>query len=189
MNEKELSEFDVMKAIARALHRLKDVDAVHRVLDYFVRRHGLVVSQGFAVTGVGLDAVTSPRPTKCREIPGIACLNDNDEVEFTLRDIRAKSANDAAVRLVHIAILVYSELKGETSVPAKIIARLLNDHRCYDGNTRAAIARCKGIIKDKDHRRSLDAPARDEAQRIVMEIQLGRGPDIWKPGERPAKAH
>ena len=54
-----------------------------------------------------------------KEIPGIAKMQDNGNFKLTVRDPKAKNANDAAIRLAHIVIHAYTELTGESSVSSK----------------------------------------------------------------------
>jgi hypothetical protein len=71
---------------------------------------------------------------------------------------------------------------NETSVSSKgLILPLLRKYRCYDGNTRTAIAKDKGLVRDGDLI-SLDFHAEQYAEKIVGEILDPSIEGKWKPG-------
>lgn len=179
------NEFDVMKTIHRALKPLKD-DAIARILHYFNKWFEARNSDFEPVKVVGGKQSSPGDNSASQEINGIARLTDSGEMCFTIQDIKAKSANDAAVRLYIVGIQAYNILKNESSVPSKMLVQLLKDHRCYDGNTRRAIAQHKGIMQN-GYMRSLDVHAKKEAEKIIREIQDDGFEGRWKPSNKRSK--
>ncbi|MCC9655299.1 hypothetical protein [Rhodopirellula halodulae] len=119
-----------------------------------------------------------------REIAGIALITDSGDFKLTVRNPKARNTNDAAIRLALVTIWAYMQLTGEKSVSSrKVVKPVLEDWRAYTGNTRQAISRHNGIIRNGDAL-SLDQHARMEAEQYVEEI---RDDDIavnWTPTAR-----
>jgi hypothetical protein len=183
-----MNEIEALSAIDKALTGLKEDDARKRVLHWAVAKFGggeVAVSKettkepekGQAATLNSLLSLSSNR----HEIPGIALISDNGDFRLTVRDPKATSANDAAVRLALVAIYAYCELTGENSVSSrKIVVPTLTTWRAYTGNTRATLAKHQGIIRSGDAL-SLDQHARREAEKYIREI-LDEGVEgSWQP--------
>jgi hypothetical protein len=102
-------------------------------------------------------------------MPGIARLSDSGDLHLTVRDLKARSGLDAAVRLAYVAIYAYQKLAGRALSSPSGLTPLLKSWRLYDGNTRARLARDKGILRNGDDL-SLDAHATRDAERFVQEI-------------------
>ena len=178
------SEFDAMKTIDETLTALKDEER-ERVLQWvankysngtknLVRPMGLVPKSG--------DSPLLQSSGSSNEFPGIARLSNDGSFKLTVRDLKAKNTNDAAIRLVHVVVLVHEQLTNEPSVSSKkIVVPELRRWRAYTGNTRAAIAAHKGIIRDGDMI-SLDAHARQEAEGYIRQILDDSVQGSWKPG-------
>ncbi|MBL7664537.1 MAG: hypothetical protein JNM93_05345 [Bacteriovoracaceae bacterium] len=115
------------------------------------------------------------------EIPGIALVTDKGAFKLTLRDTKAKSNNDAAIRLVLVSIYAHNLLTGSSEVSTKeIINPILKHWRVYDGNTRKAIAGHQGIIRASGGMLSLDYHATEEAKSYVKEISDPSVKGTWK---------
>jgi hypothetical protein len=115
-----------------------------------------------------------------REIPGVARLNDSGDLHITIRDLKARSGLDAAVRLAHVAIHAYHQMTGQALSSSKGLTPILKSWRIYDGNTRARLAKEKGIVRTGDDL-SLDAHAARDAQRFIEEILDPSIDGTWRP--------
>lgn len=178
-------ELAAITSISRALSRLQDVDARRRVLSYVLARF---------TPGVASNQVKqlSPSPSErvvtmaaesfspSRELPGIARLSDDGTFHVTVRDLKARSGLDAAVRLAHVAIYAHHELTGVPLSSSKGLTPILKAWRLYDGNTRARLAKEKGIVRNGDQL-SLDAHATRDAQRFITEILDDQAAGSWRP--------
>lgn len=182
------SEITAIAAISGALKKLSDADARRRVLSYVLARYlpdsTAVTPQAPRVSGLAPSAA-APGPIPVvehmqRELPGIARLTDAGELKITARDLKAKSALDAAVRLAHIAMYAHERLTGQPLSSRKGLTPLLREWRLYDGNTRARLAKERGIIRSGDSL-SLDAHARRDAERFADEILNDEVSGQWKP--------
>lgn len=185
------SEFDAMKVIDEALVSLSD-DERGRVLQWVGTKYGQVAQNIVRPIGVGARNMESrPMSSGTGEIPGIARLGSDGSFKLTVRDVKAKSTNDAAIRLVHVVVLAHELLTNEPSVSSKkILVPVLREWRAYSGNTRALIATHKGIIREGDMI-SLDAHARQEAEEYIRQIQDDTVQGSWKPAavKGKSKAH
>lgn len=185
------SEFEAMKAIDEALASLSD-DERNRVLQWVGTKYGQLAHS--AVRPIGVVARSPelrPLSSGAGEIPGIARLGSDGTFKLTVRDIKAKNTNDAAIRLVHVVVLAHELLTNESSVSSKqVLVPVLREWRAYTGNTRAIIATHKGIIREGD-RISLDAHARQEAEEYIRQIQDDTVQGSWKPTavKGKSKAH
>jgi hypothetical protein len=84
------------------------------------------------------------------------------------------------VRLAYITIYACEKLTGESLSSPKILTPLLKAWRLYNGNTRARLAKDRGIIRSGDFL-TLDAHAKLDAERFIEEIH---NPDVqgsWRP--------
>src|SRR5258706_2157414 len=139
------SEFDAMKTIDELLASLNDEER-GRVLQWVSAKYGLTV-QNMVRAGVRLDRNESALSVAkasggVKEIPGIARLTTDGNLKLTVRDVKAKNTNDAAIRLIHIVVLANELLTGESGVSGKsVVVPTLREWRAYTGNTRAMIAK------------------------------------------------
>ena len=121
------------------------------------------------------------------EIPGIAQLTASGGLRLTVRDAKAKSANDAAVRLAHVVICAYQQLTGDEFVSSKkILIPILKEWRAYNGNTRGALAAHKGILREGDQL-SLDHHAKQDAEKFMREILDDSTEGKWNPKPKVRK--
>jgi hypothetical protein len=180
-----MDELECMRCADEAIRSLEDEAVRSRVVSWLAAKY-----LGSApVAGGPLSAPFGTAPSganvagiHANQIAGIAKLSPSGEVQLTVRDFKAKSANDAAVRLVHVVIWATAKLKGEPAVSSKnVIVPLLRKYRCYDGNTRGAIANDKGLVRDGDTL-SLDFHAEQHAEKLVKEILDESSEGKWKPG-------
>lgn len=181
-------EIKAITAVNEALASIDDPEIRNRVLRWVNDKFGFVPS------GVKLTRemsrqrdVPSMSEVVAGEIPGIAMLTETGEFRLTVRDLKAKSANDAALRLAHIAIRAYQKLTGQKTVSSKnFLVPLLKYWRVYDGNTRAALARHKGIIRNGDEL-GLDSHATTDAERFISDALDNAIDGTWKPSTKARK--
>ena len=116
------------------------------------------------------------------EIRGIAKTSASGEVQLTVRDFKGRSANDVATRLVHVLVWATRRLTDAPFASSRhSIVPALRRYRCYDGNTRAVLARDKGLVRDGDNL-SLDFHANELAEKFVAEILDANVEGRWRPG-------
>jgi hypothetical protein len=115
-----------------------------------------------------------------QEVPGIARLTDTGDLRITIRDLKARSGLDAAVRLALVSIYAHEKMTGQPLSSRKNLTPILKEWRLYDGNTRARLSKERGILRDGDSL-SLDAHARRDAERFVEEISDPEVKGEWKP--------
>ncbi|MBW8869523.1 MAG: hypothetical protein JF563_01885 [Acidobacteriales bacterium] len=176
-----MEELECMKVIDEALQSVADQAARIRITDWVFAKYGDVAGRQSLVGPVPIPTPDSPVLASGKEIPGIAKLSQAGDVMLTVRDFKAKSANDAAIRLAHVVIWATSKLTGEGTVSSKgVVVPLLRKYRCYDGNTRSALAREKGIVREGDLL-SLDFHAEQYAEKVVNEILDSSSEGRWKP--------
>ncbi len=187
-----MEELECMRIVDESIRAVDDEAARSRIATWVTAKY-LMTSRPDSVR-TSTDSASVDMEDRPGEIPGIAKLSQAGDVQLTVRDFKAKSANDAAVRLVHVVIWAAAKLTGESSVSSKnVIVPLLRKYRCYDGNTRQAIASDKGLVRDGDLL-SLDFHAEQYAERVVSEILDSGSEGKWKPGStkrrtaRPASA-
>lgn len=181
-----MEELECMRMVDETLRSVEDDGARARVIAWLSAKYlGGPASRPSTGTVVETAYGMDERPN---EIPGIAKLSQAGDVQLTVRDFKAKSANDAAVRLAHVVIAAAAKLTGESSVSSKnVIVPLLRKYRCYDGNTRSAIAGNKGLVRDGDLL-SLDFHAEQYAEKVIAEIQDSTTEGKWKPGSSKRRA-
>jgi len=186
-----MDELECMRTIDETLHAVADEPMRTRIASWVAAKYLGNLGGSFSAKKEGLNSQNVGLPAgigKSGEIPGIAKLSQSGEVQLTVRDFKAKSANDAAVRLVHVVIWAAGKLTGERSVSSKnVIVPLLKKYRCYDGNTRGSIAKDKGLVRDGDQL-SLDFHAEQFAEKIVGEILDSSSEGRWKPGSTKRRA-
>ncbi len=168
-------EITVLAEIQASLAKLPDAEA--RVGAFLSRyRRGV---PGAPVSAVAPSPLSVTEYTH-RELPGVARLTDAGDLKITARDLKAKSGLDAAVRLAHVAIYAHERLTGQPLSSRKGLTPLLREWRLYDGNSRARLAKERGIIRSGDAL-SLDAHARRDAERFVEEILSDEVAGQWRP--------
>lgn len=159
-------------------------EAVERVLEYVAKKHG--ITKSFSKRHEGSQEQVKNDPLSGislseSEIPGIATLSDSGQFKLTVRDFKAKNTRDAAIRILLVTVWSYMKLTNDPSVSSKLVVKpQLEAFRAYSGNTRQAIADHRGIIRNGDAL-SLDAHARDEAEKYVEEILDDSISGSWKP--------
>jgi hypothetical protein len=184
--EEQDKEIAAIAVISAALAGLSDAEARQRVISYVLARY---LPQGGALPAIPAPraAVASPATpvsptalTATNEIPGIARLTEAGELRVTVRDLKARSGLDAAVRLAYVAIFAYQKLAGRPLSSPTGLTPLLKTWRLYDGNTRTRLGRDKGILRSGDDL-SLDAHATRDAERFIQEILDDAVEGGWKP--------
>jgi hypothetical protein len=182
-----MDEFECMKIIDQNMQAMPDDATRQRVASWvrakFLGEVGVLRARpdGSLADTAQADAIDSADARRSGEIPGIAKLSQSGDVQVTVRDFKAKSANDAAIRLVHVLIWATTRLTGNGVVSSKgLIVPWLRKYRCYDGNTRWAIAKDKGLVRDGDQL-SLDFHAEQLAEKFVGEILDPAIEGRWKP--------
>jgi hypothetical protein len=178
-----MDEFECMRMIDNGLQAVTDDATRLRIANWVASKY---LGAAAVAVNVRKGASASDRshlePSEREgEIAGIAKLSQSGEVMLTVRDFKAKSANDAAVRLVHVLIWATGKLTKLASLSSKnVVVPWLRKYRCYDGNTRWAISKDKGLVRDGDEL-SLDFHAEQLAQKFVAEIQDASIEGKWKP--------
>ncbi len=122
-----------------------------------------------------------------KEIPGIARVTQNGEFHLTVRDLKARSANDAAIRIAHLALLANERLNHSESLSSKnVLVPILRRYRAYDGNTRGALAQHRGFARAGDQL-SMDLHCKEEAEEYMRQILDPSVQGTWNPAAKPAK--
>ena len=183
-------EANAIATISVALKPLDD-EARFRVFEYVARRFSLAVSDKVPQSKAQArseppanpvhNAVTPPSyGSIVTEIDGIAMLDGDDAIRVTVRDLKARSGLDAAVRIAHVAIYACEKLLKRPMSSRNELTPLLKEWRLYDGNTRARLAKEKGIVRDDDNLK-LDAHARKAAEGYISEVLDENISGRWKP--------
>lgn len=180
-----MDEIDSMKKVANALDTL-EADARQRVLDWALAKYGLVDKRA-------LQAPKKDGPLKVeqkadgKELPGIGLINDSGEFQLTVRDPKASNTNDAAIRLALVTVYAYMELTGENGVSSKkVVKPTLEKWRAYTGNTRAILAKHRGLLREGDIL-SLDVHAKREAQAYINDVLDDAKTGTWQ-ASKPKQA-
>lgn len=186
--EIDMDELECMRAMEESLLLLGDEGARSRVAGWIGAKYGPPGLPGGSIVptaGVPTPAAISSTPG---QIAGIAKLSQAGELQLTVRDLKARSTPDAAIRLVHVAIWASGKLLREPSVSSKkVLVPLMRRYRCYDGNVRGALAKDKGLVRDGDLL-SLDFHAEQFAEKVVGEILDSAIEGKWKPGTMKRRA-
>ena len=182
--EKQDDEVAAIAAITAALAKLTDPGARRNVLSYINGRYlgkipGPVENLPLFSTAAASAPVAVVETTQ-RELPGVARLTDTGELRITARDLKAKNGLDAAVRLAHIAVYAHERLTQKPLSSRKGLTPLLKEWRIYDGNTRARLARERGIVRTGDSL-SLDTHARRDAERYIDDVLNEETSGNWRP--------
>lgn len=171
-------ELEALKLIDETLAELSE-DECARVIQWVLSKYSNAQSSHVEFRenkNLQVNAISN-----MNEIPGIARLTDEGSLKLTIRDLKAKNTNDAAIRLVHIIVFTYEKLTDENSVSSKVIVvPILKEWRAYTGNTRNVIAQHKGIIREGDLI-SLDAHAKLDAEKYINDVSDDSVIGSWKP--------
>lgn len=122
-----------------------------------------------------------PKPiTSENNFAGI-CTQRSEKYHFTARDLKAKSARDAAKRLIYVVVYSYKQIMGEDTVSRKeVLNPLLEKWRLNNANTRGYISNDRGILQNGDLL-SLDFHAEKEAKMFITEILDENKEGKWSP--------
>lgn len=177
-----MEELECMRMIDESIQAVSEEAAKTRIAEWVAAKY---LARGPANMAKDDPLFHSPRAvaedSRNKEIPGVAKLSQNGDIQLTVRDFKARSANDAAVRLVHVVVWATGKLTGETFTSSKaVVVPSLKKYRCYDGNTRTAIANDKGLVRDGD-KLSLDFHAEQYAEKIIAEIRDPAVEGKWRP--------
>jgi hypothetical protein len=186
-DESEDKEIAAIGTISVALAGLSDAEARQRVISYVLARYlpssspvSLIPVPRAAATATPVGSVAAGPVSGAKELPGIARLTDAGDLQVTIRDLKARSGLDAAVRLAYVAIYAYQQLAGQAFSSPKGLTPLLKTWRVYDGNSRTRLAKDKGILRNGDDL-SLDAHATRDAERFIQEMLDDGVAGSWKP--------
>lgn len=180
------SELDAMRAVGEAIESL-DPEARGRVMLWVASRFGMQRPETGRKDPLQNAVAEIPQATPEGELPGIARLTKNGSLEVTVRDLKAKSTLDAAVRLAHIVIYANEKMKGERSTSSrKVLVPILKEWRAYDGNTRNKLRGHKGIHRDGDAL-SLDAIAKKDAEKYMADALDAAVLGTWNPNSRASR--
>ncbi|MEQ1932628.1 MAG: hypothetical protein ABL962_01930 [Fimbriimonadaceae bacterium] len=173
-------ELEAISTIISTLNKL-DRDAVQRVLGYVCTRLDMVISTSVGKMRQPMTNTVTAQQADSGEVPGIAKLSEAGALTFTVRDLKAKSTTDAAIRIAHVAIFANELLTGERAMSSrKVLVPILREYRAYDSNARTALARHKGILRSGDML-SLDAHSKRDAEQYVNDILDDGIEGKWKP--------
>ena len=181
-------EIKAMSVIGEALSAIEDDAGRHRVLRWANEKFGLQKLDTRALTSAAqsarVEAIQIASSDDNKEIPGIAMLSAGGEFRLTVRDVKAKSAIDAALRLTHIVIRAHERLTGQKSISSKnMLVPLLKTWRVYDGNARYALAKHKGIVRNGDNL-ELDFHAQQDADRFIADVLDATVEGSWDPSAK-----
>lgn len=186
----EFNEFQAMQDVDEVLLKLSDEEVRKRVVTWAYAKHvganvGPAASPANTLGGSTHSVSGGPSGAQgATEIPGIAMIGDDAKFSLTVRDLKANTTNDAAIRIALVSIYAYCLLTGESSASSKHVVKPALDHRrAYTGNTRAALARHPGLVRNGDAL-SLDYHARQDAERYIAEINDDSIEGTWRPSAR-----
>ena len=184
-------EIKAMGTIDEALSKVKDEEAVQRILKWAVDKFKVegvqipVDNSGGDEGGTQGNTGQQSPPVTENEIPGIAMYNGDDKITFRFQDIKAKNARDAAVRLALVTCHVYKHFTGKDEMPrAKILTPLLKNWRLTSGGVLSAISDHRGIISEggtKNCTLKLDFHAKKDAKTVIEQILNKDVAGKWKP--------
>jgi hypothetical protein len=184
-----MDEIEALRTVDKGFGGLEDEEARLRVLEWAIAKYGANLMPRRAASAAIVRSRENSAPdgdfgklkAEGRELAGIALMTDSGQFQLTVRDPKAKSTNDAAVRLALVTIYAYCELTGESSASSRrIVKPVLDDWRAYTPNTRVSLARHQGIIRSGDAL-SLDQHAKREAEKYVREILDDAIEGRWQP--------
>jgi len=175
-----MDELECMRSMDEAIQSVADESARARILGWLFAKYGIANSPNGTSSKTNSQMIGTT--VAGNQIAGIAKVSADGDLQITIRDLKARSANDAALRLLHVLVWASGKLTGQQSVSSKaVIVPWLKRYRCYDGNTRGVIAQDKGILRDGDLI-SLDFHAEQRAEKFVEEILDPAVEGKWKPG-------
>ena len=182
-----MDEIEALRRVDEALSAT-DRDARGRILHWINSKYGPGVLPAAPSLPTATTPVTNPPPVSAdkREIEGIAELDDEGNLQITVRDLKAKNKKSAALRLVHIIIHAHEALLGEPPSSRNVVTPWLKQYRLYDGNIRAEISSHKGILRQGEVLK-LDAHAKREAEEFIREALDPSVVGKWDPNLKPRK--
>jgi hypothetical protein len=182
------AELQAMMKVSEAVSSLKNAAARDRVLSWAAQKFRSTAGPPLTPGNVPSPQEHTTTPEKsAREIPGIARLSEAGELHLTVRDTKASSANDAALRIAHLLIYATEQLTGAGTISSKsTLNPTLRKYRVYDGNTRTVLARHRGLIREGDEL-SMDLHCRQEAEGFVAEILDPATQGTWNPSSKTSK--
>jgi hypothetical protein len=117
-------------------------------------------------------------------LDGIAEKDDDGNVNLVVADLKAKSAMDAAKRLIYITLLARRELLAEKKTERATVNDVLRSYNLYDGNTRGIIPSDKALVAEGRKFVSLSTAALPRAWEFVKEIHDPAVSGAWSPTVR-----
>ncbi len=126
----------------------------------------------------GLRGGEAGAPASAGKLAGVA-ERDDGSVHIVATDLKAKSAKEAAHRLVYVTLLARRALLNERKSPRKALVETLKGYNLYDGNSRALIVKDKGLVREGRKNIWLSQPAVEVAWRFVKEIQDSNLRGTW----------
>ena len=181
----KFTEVQALGKVDEALSGVDDEEARGRIIRWASEKYGVSLASKPAATTLYTPtpqtnaAATLPAPAG-GELPGIAKFV-GEELRIIARDIKASSTNDAAIRLVHMAIRANEVLTGSETVSSRhIVTPILKTWRAYTGNTRPAIANQKGILRNGDLV-SLDEHGKRDADEYMRQCLDASVEGTWNP--------
>src|SRR5205823_2466461 len=151
-------ELTAMTSVWDALQSLPDKEAQLRCITWALSRLGLTLPTGPGVRAgspiaPSASPLTSSSPSAAGEDSLVDIVEQTEDGRFRViaRDLKARSRNDAALRLVHLVLYANEIIGGQQKTSSrKFVIPVLKDWRAYDGNTRVAIANSPGIKREGD---------------------------------------
>ena len=175
------SEFEILESMCVQLDELDD-GARGRVLRYLFDRYPAERTMTTVRNASPSSTPAHQENIETLELRGIAVATADGGLRMTIRDLKARTAKDAARRLIYVTILANETLSGSRQVSSrKTVVPALREYRLYDGNTRTLMSTDKGIIRSGDLL-ALDAHARAEAETFLQEMQDPSIIGSWRPG-------
>jgi len=181
----KFTEIQAMGKVDEALGGLEDESARGRIIRWASEKYAVALNTKPMIPSQLLNpssqsSLGAPPAVSGGEIPGIAKFV-GEELRVLARDIKASSTNDAAIRLVHIAIRANETLTGSETVSSRhIVTPILKAWRAYTGNTRPAIANQRGILRNGDLM-SLDEHGKRDADEYMRQILDSSVEGTWNP--------
>jgi hypothetical protein len=184
-------EIEVMGKVSKALSEIKDEDAIQRVLNWIMDKYGAEPRQPNSSSTTQRPqslGVPSPSNPQTNGINDIGVITPSGDLKITIRDLKAKSAVDAATRLALVTIYTHQKLTGEEYTSSrKIVTPTLKNYRLYTGNSRRVLGNHKGIVRDGDNL-TLDMHAESEAEAYLTEIRDSSISGSWSPTNKTSSS-
>ena len=179
-------EIEAMGIISTALNKIEDQQTVSRILNWAIEKYQVTkrTQQSFQPQSKNLTVAMEQQPNSLNDI---CMLTPSGDFKITVRDLKAKNGIDAAMRLALIAIYCHKRLTGEEWTSSRnIVTPALKNYRLYSGNSRTALGKHKGVIRDGDAL-TLDMHAEAEAEEYIAEIRDPSATGQWNPNTPSAK--